>query len=63
MLWNLILLLSLRYTVKICNYGVSSLQSMRRTPGDLVHAEPILAVCNTICYTRIQVHAHREALY
>ena len=37
-----------------------------RTRRDLVHAEPILAmctVCNTTCYTRIRVYAHKEAKY
>ena len=34
-----------------------------RTGQNLVPVELILAVCNTICYTRIQVHAHREAQY
>ena len=46
---------------KICNYGVSGLQSMAETQRDLVRAEPILAVCSRIYHTRIQVHAHREA--
>ena len=54
------------------SFGVPSFQPLLqsaeygRTRRDLVYAEPILAactLCNTTCYTRIRVYAHREAKY
>ena len=48
------------------NLHVSQSEEYGRTRRDLVHAETILAACiacNTICCTRIRVHAHRKAKY